>query len=342
MAVLTLRPAVRQVLRVGIAALAVATVACSRGGPADRVLLLHTADAYGYFEGCGCSSDSLGGLAKRAWVVDSLRREADEPILLVDAGDFTGGDNAYGAALGRTMVDAMGVMGYDALTFGEWDMNQGTAYLRGIVDAGEIPWVHTNYEIAGLEGKGHHTLVVEKGGRRIGLMALFNPTILLNPTMRDSVRVEPDPVASAKRGVAELRDQGVDAVVLLSHLSYKADRALARDVDGIDLIVSGHGGKGLADAESAADSTWVVAPGDLGRFLGVAEIDFRGGGGGEPGRVAGVTGRLIPMEPDLPDDPRMDALFARYEKERRDLLEREVEARRATTPAPSSVQTENP
>ena len=230
----------KNALWVGALLLTFALIAC--GGPADEVLVLHTADGYGYFDDCGCRADSTGGLAKRAWVVDSLRRESDRPILLVDAGDFTGGESAYGAALGRVMVQAMQLMDYDAFTLGEWDFNQGPTYLRQIVAGKPIAWVHTNYDVVGLEDLGQETLVVEKGGRRIGLLGLFNPTILLNGAMRDSVIVEPDIVASAKRGVAELEGDGVDMIVVLSHLSYKGDRALAQLVSGIDLIVSGHGG----------------------------------------------------------------------------------------------------
>lgn len=321
----------------------VALVGCGGGGPADEVTVLHTANAYGYFEDCGCSSDSTGGLAKRAWAVDSLRARAEEPILLVEAGDFTGGENAYGAALGRVMVDAMELMGYDAMTFGEWDLNQGPAYLRDVV-GGKIAWVHTNYEVAGLEGMGHSTLVVEKGGRRIGLIGLMNPTITLNPAVRDSVRIDEDLVGVTRRAVASLREEGVDAVVVLSHLSYRADRALARDVDGIDLIVSGHGGKSLTGAEEAAPETWIVAPGDLGRFLGRARLAFEDGVDETPAEVAGVRGDLIVMEPELPDDPRLDPLFEEYERERQALLERELDAR--TTPryfrAPETAPGETP
>lgn len=309
--------------RVITVAVALAGAACGR--PAGEILVLHTADAYGYFDTCGCRADSTGGLAKRAWVVDSLRRSTDTPILLVDAGDFTGGDNAHGAALGHVMVEAMELMQYDAYTFGEWDLNQGTAYVREVVTGSPIAWVHTNYEIVGLEDLGQKTLVIERGGRRIGLIGLFNPTILLNPTMRDSVVVEGDIVESTRRAVASLEEQAVDAVVALSHLSYKGDRALAAYVDGIDLIVSGHGGKVLTSPERAAPGAWIVASGDLGRYLGRSTIEFEGG---ESAAVRDVTGGLIAMVPSLPNDPRLEPVFARYEEERERLLRRELDARR--------------
>ena len=272
------------------------------GGPADDLVVLHTADGYGYFDDCGCRADSTGGLAKRAWVVDSLRREYDAPILLVDAGDFSGGENAYGAALGRVMIDAMELMEYDAFTLGEWDFNQGPAYLREIIEKNPIAWVHTNYDVVGLEDLGQETLVVEKGGRRIGLLGLFNPTILLNPAMRDSVVVEEDVVASAKRGIAELEEQGVDAIVVLSHLSYKGDRTLAQHVPGIDVIVSGHGGKTLTAPEEVVPGTWLIASGSLGQFLGRAELEFGEGPEGEP-VVAAVEGELIGMDPGAAERP---------------------------------------
>jgi 2',3'-cyclic-nucleotide 2'-phosphodiesterase (5'-nucleotidase family) len=310
------------------AATVLAVVLCAAcSGPADEIVVLHTANAYGYFDTCGCRSDSTGGLAKRAWVIDSLRGE-EEDLIVVDAGDFTGGENAYGAALGRVMVDAMELMEYDAYTLGEWDLNQGPAYVRSIVEENPIAWVHTNYDVVGLEDHGHKSLVVEKGGRKIGLLGLFNPTIQLNPGVRDSVVVEQDIVASARRGVNELLAREVDAIVVLSHLSYKADRALAEHVEGIDLIVSGHGGKSLLEAERVVPGTWVVAAGDLGRFLGRANLEL-GDRTEQSTSVRDVTGDLIVMTPQLPNDARLDPLFAQYEEERQALMHRELEARRA-------------
>jgi 5'-nucleotidase / UDP-sugar diphosphatase len=313
-------------LRALLYASSLGLLAC--GGSADELVVLHTADGYGYFDDCGCRADSTGGLAKRAWVVDSLRRELDAPILLVDAGDFSGGENAYGAALGHVMVDAMELMEYDAFTLGEWDFNQGPAYLREIIEENPIAWVHTNYDVVGLEDLGQETLVVEKGGRRIGLLGLFNPTILLNPAMRDSVVVEEDVVASTRRGIALLEAQGVDAIVVLSHLSYKGDRTLAQHVPGIDLIVSGHGGKTLNAPEEVVPGTWVIASGSLGQFLGRARMEFEATPEGESA-VVRVEGELIGMDPAIPNDPRLDPLFAQYEEQSKSLMKRELESMQA-------------
>lgn len=312
--------------QIPLSILLAAAAACGRGG-AEEIVVLHSADAYGYFEDCGCMGDSTGGLAKRAWVIDSLRAETEAPVLLVDAGDFTGGENAYGAAMGRVMIDAMEVMGYDAFTLGEWDLNQGVAYVRGIITETPIAWVHTNYEVAGLEEHGHRTLVVEKGGRRIGILGLLNPTLQLAPGAADSVTIDEDVIGVTRRAVAELRRDGVDAVVILSHLGYRGDRAVADEVPGIDLIVSGHGGKTLAAPEQAAPHTWIAAAGDLGRFLGDARLALDDPGEG-PAVVRAATGGIHALVPSIPDDPRLTPLFQRYEEEREALLRRELDARR--------------
>ncbi len=165
--------------------------------------------------------------------------------------------------------------------------------------------------------------------------------------MRDSVIVEEDVIASTRRGIAALEEQGVDAIVVLSHLSYKGDRTLAQHVSGIDLIVSGHGGKTLNAPKLVAPGTWVVASGSLGQFLARAEVEFEESAEGEPA-VAGVTGDIIGMDPALPNDPRLDPLFARYEEERKALQIRELESMQAPG-APSdtrgddeSIRLENP
>jgi 2',3'-cyclic-nucleotide 2'-phosphodiesterase (5'-nucleotidase family) len=307
-------------------------LACG-GGPADEIVILHTGDAYGYFDTCGCRSDSTGGLAKRAWVIDSLRRSTAAPILVFDTGDFSGGENEVGAEMGRTMVEAMQLMAYDAVTFGEWDLNHGPAFLRSILETTDAQWVHTNYDVVGLEDLGHRTLVLDRDGRRIGVIGLYNPTILLAGAMRDSMVVE-DIVESARRAVEELRSQDVDLVVALSHLSYKGSRALAEFVPGIDLILSGHGGKTLTSPEEVTPETWIASAGDLGRWIARTRVEL----GGEPVGVEAVEGDLIVMVPSLPNDPRLDPVFARYEERREQIVQREMQraaAARNAAPRPS-------
>lgn len=289
-----------------------------QGGATDELVILHTGDSYGYFDTCGCRSDSTGGLAKRAWVIDSLRRSSDEPIFVFDTGDFSGGENEYGAEMGRTLVEAMDLMEYDAFTLGEWDLNHGPAFLRSIIEPSRMSWVHTNYDVVGLEDLGRRSLVVERGGRRIGVIGLYNPTILLEASMRDSVVIE-DIVESARRAVDDLRAEDVDLVVALSHLSYRGSRALAELVPGIDLILSGHGGKSLSAPEQVMPETWVAAAGDLGRWVARTRVEL----GDEPAQVTAVEGDLIVMLPALPNDPRLDPLFERYEERRQALLQKE-------------------
>lgn len=322
---------VARALGTAVAWIPLALLACG-GGTADEVVILHTGDAYGYFDTCGCRSDSTGGLAKRAWVIDSLRRSSDEPILVFDTGDFSGGGNEYGAEMGRTLVEAMDLMQYDAFTLGEWDLNHGPAFLRSIVEETSMRWVHTNYDVVGLEDLGQRSIVLERGGRRVGVIGLYNPTILLEASQRDSVVVE-DIVESARRAVDDLRSRDVDLVVALSHLSYKGSRALAELVPGIDLILSGHGGKSLPAPEEVVPETWVAAAGDLGRWIARTRIELPD----DPGRAVAVEGDLIVMMPALPNDPRLDPLFARFEERRQEMLQKEME-RAASSRQPSESE----
>ncbi len=322
---------VARALGTAVAWIPLALLACG-GGTADEVVILHTGDAYGYFDTCGCRSDSTGGLAKRAWVIDSLRRSSDEPILVFDTGDFSGGGNEYGAEMGRTLVEAMDLMQYDAFTLGEWDLNHGPAFLRSIVEETSMRWVHTNYDVVGLEDLGQRSIVLERGGRRVGVIGLYNPTILLEASQRDSVVVE-DIVESARHAVDDLRSRDVDLVVALSHLSYKGSRALAELVPGIDLILSGHGGKSLPAPEEVVPETWVAAAGDLGRWIARTRIELPD----DPGRAVAVEGDLIVMMPALPNDPRLDPLFARFEERREEMLQKEME-RAASSRQPSESE----
>jgi 5'-nucleotidase len=105
--------------------------------------------------------------------------------------------------------------------------------------------------------------------------------------------------------VAELRRGRRPIVVAVTHQDMPADERMAREVPGIDLVIGGHEHDPL---ENVVGTTLITKAGADGVF--VVRIDLQAT---TDGKVLARQHRFIPVTPELPEDPAMAALVARYE-----------------------------
>jgi sulfur-oxidizing protein SoxB len=114
---------------------------------------------------------------------------------------------------------------------------------------------------------------------------------------------------SLQAQVGAAREKGAQAVILLSHNGMDVDLKLASRVRGIDAILGGHTHDAVARpvlVANAGGSTVVTNAGCNGKFLGVLDLEVRGG------RVVDYRYRLLPVFAGLlPPDPAMQSLIAR-------------------------------
>ena len=103
--------------------------------------------------------------------------------------------------------------------------------------------------------------------------------------------------------VQEVRDAGAELVVLLSHNGFDVDRKLAGDIDGIDIILTGHTHDALPEPV-LVNKTHLIASGSHGKFLSRLDLDVQGG------ELRSVNHKLIPIFSDvIAPDSEMAALI---------------------------------
>ena len=294
-------------------------------GETENLVLLFTHDLHSHLDpypaldACGDPVQS-GGLARLAAIIDRERTGNDSRTLLADAGDFSMGTvfHTVRESRGGELV-VMGLLGYDATTYGNHDFEKGPGLLARALEAagknarGRLPLiVASNTEVDPLD-TGLFALrdaqyaapvvpyaVFRRAGMKIGLFGLMGHDAASDVPQASPV-VFTDPVEAARRIVSLLRErEKVDLVIALSHCGTWADRArsedelLARAVPGIDIIVSGHTHTVL-DPFIRAGDTVIVSAGAYCRYLGRLEVEKR------PGGKAAVRGyRLIPITSRIP------------------------------------------
>ena len=216
-----------------------------------NLTILHTNDQHSRidpFPDDGRKYGGMGGMARRASLIDSIRKQ--EPnVLLLDCGDIWQGTPYFNFFSGELEYKLMTRMKYDAATLGNHDFDNGLKGLEKQLPNAGFPFLTANYNFSNtiLKDRFQPYKIFEKEGVRIGVFGLGIELAGLVADNNYEKTVYLDPVSVAQEMVQELRqNQQCHLVVCLSHLGYSYesdkidDRKLARQVSGIDLILGGH------------------------------------------------------------------------------------------------------
>lgn len=243
-----------------------------------------------------------GGFPRLAAKINELRAE-HQNFLFLHAGDVFQGTLFFTEYQGQADVVLLNSMQLDALCPGNHEFDKGVETLAAFLRQASFPVVAANIK-APLEPVLHEKIkpwVIKQFGReRVGIIGLATPDTAFISNPGPQVQFF-DQVAAAQQSIAELTGQGINKIIVLSHLGFDRDIALARAVDGIDLIAGGHThtllgsfkGLGLepeagypyAVKTGSGETVLIVQSWEWGKVLGILKIEFN-----EGGQVAGYSG----------------------------------------------------
>jgi len=276
-----------------------------------RFLLAHTNDLHTHFRANPAAwlpgAPDIGGFDAIDAHLGALRGSAGEDaVLYIDGGDVLTGTplmeyEAHGA-WGGAMLDFLAAAGADTWVLGNHELDRGWENAAALVAASPMPVLSANVRSAddaqapGFPGMKRH-VVLEANGLRIGVFGLTTPGLGRLASAETMARLDVWPLAPVAAAEVALLEPEVDLVVALTHTGVEADRALAEQVPGIDLIVGGHSHTAIREPERVGE-TWIVQAGSYARQLGVLDIRV------QDGRIASLDGSLHDLLPDtLPGPP---------------------------------------
>jgi 2',3'-cyclic-nucleotide 2'-phosphodiesterase (5'-nucleotidase family) len=299
-------------LALGLAVLAVGCASqANRPGTGDTVRLtfLHLNDVYQFTP---VERGQAGGLARVATLVKQARRASPHTLLLF-AGDtispsVESGLEVEGQPLkGRQMMDAWNALGVDVGVLGNHEFDFGDDTLRARLKESRFPWLGTNVidSRTGQPFEGTRATVLrDVGGVKVGLLGVLLPETKESSKVGPDTRIE-DFCATAQRVAPQLRAQGAQLVVALTHLDNAQDQQLARCAP-VDLIIGGHDHARFEDRASGAPIFKVAADAlELGRVT--LEVDAR------TGAVRHVGWEVIPVTNQVRDDPAFVEAMRKYD-----------------------------
>ena len=198
---------------------------------------------------------------------------ADQPGLLLDAGDAVSAGNLGVRPGGERILRLMTELGYTAMAMGNREFHPLPCLMKRKISAAGFPVLcatlreHRGEEIC------RSSLVVEQEGRRIGLIGVCRDMLAGTPGARLSPFKFIPPAEAVMREMVHLRGQ-VDSFILLSHLGLREDIAMAEQVAGLGLIIGGHSHDAPAEGLISGE-TLIVQAGCRAAYLGVVRFDGR-------------------------------------------------------------------
>ena len=275
-----------------------------------KLTIVHSNDLHSHFLGAAPNidytpgitedDDTLGGWARIATIIEEVKKSRSNPVLVLDAGDFLMGSLFHLFSREEAFeLRLMKEMGYDMVALGNHEFDLKPAGLARILTTANennaMPPLVCANAVFSKEDDADNALerlfdqglvkpyrILEKDGLRIGIFGLIG---------KDAAEVAPfaspmhfdDPIEIAGKMVDTLRnDEKVDMVICLSHSGLWADKEksedeiLAKEVPGIDVIISGHTHT-KTTGEIQINNTIIVQAWEYGKQVGVIDLVWHDG-----------------------------------------------------------------
>ena len=252
-----------------------------------RLRILYLNDFHGFAEPYKPfgSDKLLGGVAYLASKVAILRSEG--PSLLLAAGDMIQGNNWANLSQGKSVIELMNAMNFNAMVVGNHEFDFGQETLKKRIAEAHFPVLGANVE--GFDSLKPY-IIKEISGVKVAILGVVTEDTPISTHPKNVSGLKFIPVRlSLQKYMDELRDKA-SIIIVLSHIGYANDRLLAEQVKNIDVIVGGHSHtKALSPV--VINHTIVVQAWEHAKALGVLDLTV------DNGKIIDFNGHLEEIEP---------------------------------------------
>ena len=279
--------------------------------------LLHINDTHSHIEAAPAQVQlagqelytEIGGMARLETVIQQLKREQQAknlPTLLLHGGDAFKGTGYFEVHQSKVNSDLFNRLGVQAMALGNHEFDAGLAELATFSKDAQFPLLAANVDTQlepGLQGRLQAMALFElKNGQLTRITQPQKPAAtvaVIGLALEDMAEIAPNTgklqflpeVATAQQLIDQLEQQGINKIILLTHLGFERDLAIARQLDGVDVVVGGHSHSYLADLaawgkgkderyasmvanKTRQSSACVVTAGQYTHLLGAVDISF--------------------------------------------------------------------
>jgi 5'-nucleotidase len=218
-----------------------------------KITVLHTNDQHSRIEPFPPTypnNPNQGGFARRATLIDKIRKE-ESNVLLLDSGDVFQGTPYFNFFGGELEFKLMSKMGYEASTMGNHEFDNGLEEFKKQLSHARFDFLCSNYDFTNtiLEGLTRNYKIINKGGIKIGLFGVGVELagLVEKKNYLETIYIDPIEIAQDQARMLK-KEKKCDLVICLSHIGYKypnfpdkvCDVKLCQQTSQIDLVLGGH------------------------------------------------------------------------------------------------------
>lgn len=259
------------------------------------ITVLYTGNTQSYLEPCGCYPGQSGGIARRATLVDQIRKQ-EKPVLLVDAGGIFEGTNSLDRLRAKANMEAMEAIGYDAILLSPTELQFGDRFLGEIATELQLPFISTNdpplWQNDEFIQLGFTKVLKENKFLVLGASYLPNQSL-------------PHLIENLRRQVAARADNH-STVILLSALDKADNRQIADQLKEIDLIISMKP-KARGRQYETVEKTVIAYCTPQGETLGRIDLKLS-----EHGEIIDYRVQELFMDETVPDQPTVISILQTF------------------------------
>jgi len=288
-----------------------------------NLTILQINDTHSYFElhnelywvGHRASHKKSGGYARISTLFKEIRNEKNGKVITLDNGDTIHGTFPAVNSKGEALIPILNELAIDAMT-AHWEFAYGPDNFRNIVNKLNFPMIAINCyekETNKLVFSPFHIIDIED--LRIGIIGIS--ATIVDKTMPKhfskgiyfTLGNEELPIY-----IKKLREsEKVDLIIVLSHLGYPQELKLAKEVGGIDVLLSGHTHNRLYEAV-VVNGSIIMQSGCHGSFVGRLDLEVRNG------KIHKFQHKLINVDETIKPDPNVDCFVNKALDKHRDML----------------------
>jgi len=250
--------------------------------------------------------DGVGGLARVASIKKQLTAAGRNTLLMI-GGDFLSSSVASAVFKGEQMIEALNATGLDVATLGNHEFDFGVDLLTTRMQQAKWDWVVANLidrRTGALVGGARPYVIRRAGPLKVGIIGLcLVEESMRTPGIRERLELV-DPLEATAKYLPQMKSEGVDVIVALTHLNFVTDRALAARFPDIDIIVGGHEHYPITAVEGR---TLITKAGSEARYVARIDVDKRAGA------PIDRYYELIPVTSAIKEDPEAARIIDSWE-----------------------------
>lgn len=262
---------------------------------------------------------AAGGYARIAALLEDARDERPGQVLAFDCGDTIHGTYPAVQSEGEAFIPVLNALAFDAMT-AHWEFAYGPEQFRSVAGRLGYPVLADNcYDDATGDLIFPPYTVCETDDLMVGVIGIA--ATIVDKTMPDSFSKGIHfSLGSAELPghIAHLREEErVDLIVVISHLGFPQEVRLARETDGIDILLSGHTHNRLFEP-AVVNDTIIIQSGCHGSFLGRLDLEV------ENRRVKRFDHDLIVVGEEVRPHPEVEEMVEGIMEPHREYLSRVI------------------